>query len=335
MGRKKQEWSPWALPHIVEKMTQTQEKLIEFWEMAAQAGAVGQEEAAETIRVMQRGWDCVNDADLSWVDRKLCDIIAQTATTIPRWSPAAAQPAKKGFIAWEKPIFQVPMTGHIHYKTPNVSIDAIAWMDDPKHPDNINIAFFSRLTQHRDGLNPMRQSLNIPLHEMFNISLHRDTPCGAGVDADEVDTQILNEDVQNLVAVGADGQALAVVGATWLLMQQPSVATPSVVQTQTPRQRRDSAAAQKAAERKASRRPGVRVTTYDVTRRTTASNGGRRRGGGREYASQWWVRGHWRQQPWGPGRKLRRPVFIEAHLAGPSDKPVDDRPQVRRYTAGD
>ena len=24
---KKQEWSPWALPHIVEKMTQTQEKL--------------------------------------------------------------------------------------------------------------------------------------------------------------------------------------------------------------------------------------------------------------------------------------------------------------------
>lgn len=326
---KKQGWSAWGLPYIIEKMASSQEQLVELWNQAIEDETVSREEAAEIVRVMRRAWQSIDGVDLSWIDRKLCDVIAQTATTIPRWSPAAAQPARKGFLAWEKGVFQVPMTGHIHDETPDVSIDAIAWMDDPSHPDNINIAFFSRLTQHRDGLSAMRKNLNIPLHEMFNISLHRDTPCGAGVDADEVDTHILNEDVRHLVTVGADGQALAVVGATWLLMQQPRIATAGAVEVG------DAAMQEGSTARKTFARPRVRVTTYDVTRRPKASESGRRWGGGREYASQWWVRGHWRQQPWGPGRKLRRPVFIEAHLAGPSDKPVDDRPRVRKYTAGD
>lgn len=326
---KKQGWSAWGLPYIIEKMASSQEQLVELWNQAIEDEAVSREEAAEIVRVMRRTWQSIDGVDLSWIDRKLCDVIAQTATTIPRWSPAAAQPARKGFLAWEKGVFQVPMTGHIHDETPDVSIDAIAWMDDPSHPDNINIAFFSRLTQHRDGLSAMRKNLNIPLHEMFNISLHRDTPCGAGVEGDEVDTHILNEDVRHLVTVGADGQALAVVGATWLLMQQPRIATAGAVEVG------DAAMQEGSTARKTFARPRVRVTTYDVTRRPKASESGRRRGGGREYASQWWVRGHWRQQPWGPGRKLRRPVFIEAHLAGPSDKPVDDRPRVRKYTAGD
>ena len=327
---KKQGWSAWGLPYIIEKMASSQEQLVELWNQAIEDEAVSREEAAEIVRVMRRAWQSIDGVDLSWIDRKLCDVIAQTATTIPRWSPAAAHPARKGFLAWEKGVFQVPMTGHIHDETPDVSIDAIAWMDDPSHPDNINIAFFSRLTQHRDGLSAMRKNLNIPLHEMFNISLHRDTPCGAGVDADEVDTHILNEDVRQLVNVGADGQALAVVGTTWLLMQQPRIATAGAVEVGDAARMQEGSTA-----RKTFARPRVRVTTYDVTRRPKASESGRRGGAGREYASQWWVRGHWRQQPWGPGRKLRRPVFIEPHLAGPQDKPVDDRPRVRRYTAGD
>ena len=225
------------------------------------------------------------------------------------------------------------MVGHIRGKTPDVSIDAIAWMDDPDQDERIKVYFFSRLKRHRDGLSDMQRSLNSPLHEMFSFSLHQDTPYGKDVDADEVDTQILDEEVRRVYAKGAKDKVFSVMGATWLLMQQRSVATPNVVQT--PRQRGDDAVPQEFTGRKASRRPQVRVTTYDVTHSPVASEGGRRRGGGREYASQWWVRGHWRQQPWGPGRKLRRPKFIEAHLAGPSDKPVDDRPQVRKYTAGD
>lgn len=326
MVRKKQEWSPWALPYIVKKTMACRMKFIEL-DQSIDKGYLSQEEAD--------AFQSIGDAELSWIDKKLCDVIAQVATTIPRWSPAAAQPAKKGFLAWEKPPSQIPMVGHIRGETPDVPIDAIAWMDDPEKDGYIKIYFFSRLKQHRDDLSAIQRSLNSPLHEMFEISLPQDAPYGKDVDADEVDTQILDEAVQQVYAEGAKDKVLSAIGATWLLMQQRSVAMPNVVQTQTLRQRGDDAVPQEFAERKASRRPQVRVTTYDVAHSPVASEGGRRRGSGREYASQWWVRGHWRQQPWGPGRKLRRPKFIEAHLAGPSDKPVDDRPQVRKYTAGD
>jgi hypothetical protein len=34
------------------------------------------------------------------------------------------------------------------------------------------------------------------------------------------------------------------------------------------------------------------------------------------------VRGHWRQQPYGPQRTLRRPVWINPHVKGPADAPL-------------
>lgn len=41
----------------------------------------------------------------------------------------------------------------------------------------------------------------------------------------------------------------------------------------------------------------------------------------REYRHQWWVQGHWHNQ-WYPSRGEHRPVWINAHLAGPEDKPL-------------
>jgi hypothetical protein len=45
-------------------------------------------------------------------------------------------------------------------------------------------------------------------------------------------------------------------------------------------------------------------------------------GGGREYRHRWVVRGHWRNQPWGPGRSLRRPVWVLPHVKGPDGAPL-------------
>lgn len=43
--------------------------------------------------------------------------------------------------------------------------------------------------------------------------------------------------------------------------------------------------------------------------------------GGREYQCQWHVRGHWRRQPYRSNGEVR-PVFIEAYIKGPEDKPL-------------
>jgi len=42
----------------------------------------------------------------------------------------------------------------------------------------------------------------------------------------------------------------------------------------------------------------------------------------REWSCQWVVRGHWRQQVWGEGRKGRRPIWITPYVKGPDDKPL-------------
>jgi hypothetical protein len=43
---------------------------------------------------------------------------------------------------------------------------------------------------------------------------------------------------------------------------------------------------------------------------------------------RWAVRGHWRNQPFGPGRAQRRRIWIEPYIAGPEDKPLKARPVV-------
>jgi len=39
------------------------------------------------------------------------------------------------------------------------------------------------------------------------------------------------------------------------------------------------------------------------------------------WAGRWWVAGHWTNQPYGPGRSLRRPQWIDTYAKGPEDLP--------------
>lgn len=50
-----------------------------------------------------------------------------------------------------------------------------------------------------------------------------------------------------------------------------------------------------------------------------------------EWTHRWKVRGYWRNQAYGPGRKLHRRIFVQGHVKGPKDKPLWDIPTV--YTA--
>lgn len=41
-----------------------------------------------------------------------------------------------------------------------------------------------------------------------------------------------------------------------------------------------------------------------------------------EWSCRWWVSGHWRQQPCGPGLMSRRPTWVTPHIKGPEYKPI-------------
>lgn len=69
--------------------------------------------------------------------------------------------------------------------------------------------------------------------------------------------------------------------------------------------------------------PPIRIIRLRSTGHTSPSDPT-----GRHYTKRFMVRGHWRQQPYGPGASLRRPIWIGAHIKGPGDAPLDIRPTV-------
>ncbi|QQQ77405.1 hypothetical protein IOD16_02360 [Saccharothrix sp. 6-C] len=103
------------------------------------------------------------------------------------------------------------------------------------------------------------------------------------------------------------------VRAAWLLMTQPGIT--DVEHQRLPRQQQRRAARDGYP---ASDVHVVRLRTHPAADRDTDGNGG----GPRAYTVRWMVRGHWRQQPHGPNRSLRRPVWINPHLKGPADAPL-------------
>lgn len=48
----------------------------------------------------------------------------------------------------------------------------------------------------------------------------------------------------------------------------------------------------------------------------------------REFDHRWWVRGHFKMQPYGPKKSLRKYIYVEPHTAGPIDMPLTVRPRI-------
>jgi hypothetical protein len=116
-------------------------------------------------------------------------------------------------------------------------------------------------------------------------------------------------------AAGENPTAIIRVGiALWLLMTQPGI-------TQTSDAWLDRASTRRA--RRAGKSAEVRVV--DLRHATGAGQGH-----GHALTKRFIVRGHWRNQAYGPRSTLRRPTWIAPHIKGPDDAPLDTRPTVYR-----
>jgi hypothetical protein len=98
---------------------------------------------------------------------------------------------------------------------------------------------------------------------------------------------------------------------TWLLMSQPMLSA----RTRLPPDR-DVARAYKRQNR-----PVPDVTLIDLRHVKTATDPDAEHAT-RTYSHRWVVRGHWRNQAYGPGRSLRRPLFIPSYVKGPDEAPL-------------
>ncbi|MEU1687882.1 hypothetical protein [Micromonospora sp. NPDC005707] len=120
-------------------------------------------------------------------------------------------------------------------------------------------------------------------------------------------------------------QPAAALLATWLLIVQQAA---EVTTAEADKATRKTYARTKRPS------PEVRIVRLRANRSTTPT-GIRSAPGdlGSPQARRFWVSGHWRNQPYGPGRALRRPVYINPFLRGPDDAPIKLSTTVRMLSS--
>ncbi|MBQ1019847.1 hypothetical protein KBX71_18540 [Micromonospora sp. D93] len=124
--------------------------------------------------------------------------------------------------------------------------------------------------------------------------------------------------------IPGDHPAAALV-ATWLLIAQQTAEVTTA--------RVDKSVAKTYAR---TNRPVPELRIVHIRgHRTTPGQDGESIPGSQERspASRFWVSGHWRNQAHGPGRALRRPVYIHPFLRGPDDAPIKLSTTVRMLSS--
>ena len=106
---------------------------------------------------------------------------------------------------------------------------------------------------------------------------------------------------------------VAALAAAWYLMQQPQL----VDRTQEEVPKKDARALQRA------HLPDQGATLVSLRRQYRPQDRDPDAGtDGRTYRHRWIVSGHWRQQPYGPGREQRRQQWIPSYVKGPDGAPL-------------
>lgn len=113
------------------------------------------------------------------------------------------------------------------------------------------------------------------------------------------------------------------VATLWLLAGQTDVTSGEPTKADRPSQKRS-----------ARRGVGSDIRVVDLVRRHRAAGEREESDSGRSVSVRFFVKGHWRNQAWGPGRQLRRPTWINPHIRGPEDAPIKKPGEVVKVLKG-
>lgn len=233
---------------------------------------------------------------LFWTARDMTDLAVSAAASLPEWSPAAAIPEEYGLIAWAKPVgtFDWPVPGST--ERVRMPVDLMCW---GVRESSVGVSCAFRTDRIAEQLNPGLARLPLMSH-----------PVGMWDLEEPVDHRLDSGSVS----------PMSVLGAAWLLSQQPSISERRRIRTAT-----GQSAAPVDAEGDSD---AVSIIELRRIRQPygTAAEGGS--GESRRYDKRFWVSGHWRQQVCGPGRKLRKPLWISPFIKGPEDAPLADTTRV-------
>lgn len=283
-------WAPTSLPQMHRQWCDVLDAGLTAVRERAAAATSDSSEWDALLPQAERDLSGLRQSALFWVARDMVDLAVEAAASLPEWSPAAAIPDEFGLLCWSKPVglFDWPVPGT--QQRVRMPVDAMSWGIRDGH---VGVSCAVRAERIADQLGHGLASQPLLSH-----------PVGMWP---------LEEPVAHRLE-GGEVSPLSVLGTAWLLMDQPSV-----VETRT---LNEPSHAGDRSERPDQTRP---VSIIELRRIRQGLPGTPTTSPGRRYDKRFWVAGHWRQQACGPGRTLRKPVWISPFLKGPDDVPLSTR----------
>lgn len=264
---------------------------------------------------MHRFADQVGSADLYWMSRSAATVATDLAghgmpPATFRELIGTSELPRSGLMMWPKPLAPLPWTNH-RVQDPDAEAmtagwDGLAWIYDDRE---FTTYLLSQVIEQRAAgvLSDVRPKWSPGQVVRFD-SLALDSTPGSG------HTLVpINEPIDEFGAVLPS--VSQVVAALLALIGQERVVTKRTMFGERPTR---TAASDTA-------RTGV--VMLDLLR-PPGGNPGQARGAdtAERAMRRWFVRGHWRKQPYGPGGRLRRLQYIGLHTAGHSDAPEPTGP---------
>lgn len=239
-------------------------------------------------------------ASLWWASADMTKLAMDAADGLPPWTPDIAAPERAGLLWFAAPIGTSPAEPEPGFNDSGQAVESMLGSGDV-HGVHWSIQDGEVLTLTFYGLvhDPEQRARSAPMWvDIYEIGVFS---LAAWVAFDPQGEQISDPWARRIVHI---------IGAAWLLMQQPTVAT----------QTRQRGMLYGGGARKPKKQDLIQV--IDLRRLARGTKDTEVKHEGREYHTRWLVRGHWRQQRVGPGRKYTRPVFVAPHIKGPDGAPL-------------
>jgi hypothetical protein len=254
----------------------------------------------------------LSQAELWWVTSDMTDLVEHAAVTLPPTTLTDdLVPHDYGLAYFARPLLGTDADGSGN----PVAVHMMLWgptnirQDGPNVPDELEP--FVEAPRHK-ALTISCYGYPLAMSEGPWISQGRsdwlwdtDTEAPSIDGVDDVRRQSMSEDRRWLAAL-------------WLLAAQPLSET-TTTSADRPARRRLGRAHPSAPRRLTD--PEVRLVDLRRPKRPPEPPG-RDGGARRRWSVRTIVRGHWRQQAYGPGWTLHRPVYIAEHIAGPDNAPL-------------
>lgn len=249
----------------------------------------------EVVTMLERVKNAIQLAELFWVTRDMTAAALDGSTDLPDDTALGAHlPTSHGLLVYESGVLP-PLPALQRFEQAGVS--ALSWsVIGPE----VRIVAWSWMESVRSILvlpEGRRQDEAPDMLPVETITMPLDADDGWGV----------LEEYQRAV--------VALLVTTWIMMM-----TPTVAETQQWTERRSNAGSV--------RRPPAMVTTIQLRRLARRPVDEEHGESGRVYTHQWVVRGHWRQQPYGPQRSQRRTTWVPSYIKGPEGAPLLAREHV-------